>query len=59
MIAGRDFLGEDFYKWALQDYEGMRALRNSVSKGRRPTPDEAVQLKVNKPWEKFYERILT
>jgi hypothetical protein len=56
-MSAREFHGEEFYLWALQDYESLRAFRNAVSK-RRPTEEELMILKINKPWEEFYRRIL-
>lgn len=57
MILMRDVLGEEFYKKCLREYEEMRHFRNVVSK-RRPTPEEILQLKINKAWESFYAKIL-
>ena len=56
-MTNREFHGEDFWLWALQDYEALRAYRNTVSK-RRPTEEEMLILEINKPWERFYAAIL-
>ena len=56
MLTTRDFLGDDVYKAWLRDFEEMRHFRNLVSK-RRPSPEEILQLKINKPWESFYRAI--
>jgi hypothetical protein len=55
-MTKREFFGE-FYLWALQDYEKLRAYRNEIAK-RKPTEEEMLVLKLNKPWERFYGAIL-
>lgn len=57
-MTKRDFYGEEWFKWALQDYEALRQFRNEVS-GRRPTELEKILLRINKPWEAFYKAVLT
>lgn len=57
MLTPREFHGDEFYLWALQDYEQLRRFRNEAS-SRKPTPDEITQLKINKPWEQFYRSVL-
>lgn len=56
-MTPRDFFGEEFYLWALQDYQQMREFRNAVSK-RRPSEAEILELQINKPWEAFYRSVL-
>jgi hypothetical protein len=56
-LKKREFLGEEFYKWALQDNEEMLRFRNEVS-ARRPTDEEKTLLKLYKPWFAFYKAIL-
>ena len=56
LLLSRDFLGEEFFKWASQDLEEMNRFRNEVSK-RRPTEEEKVIMQINKPWISFYNNI--
>lgn len=59
MLSARDFLGEDVYLAWLLDYEQMAALRNAVSdSGVRPPEEQIWQLRINKPWERFYAAVL-
>lgn len=56
-MTAREFHGEEWFKWALRDYEELRQFRNAVSK-RRPTEVELLILTINKPWEAFYKKVL-
>jgi hypothetical protein len=57
VMTAREFLGDATYLAWLADYEDLRELRNKVS-GARPTEEEKVQLRLNKPWERFYAAVL-
>ena len=56
-MTRREFHGEEFYLWMLQKYEQLRAYRNAVSK-RKPTEEEMLILRINKPFEDSYRRML-
>lgn len=56
ILTWREFLGEDFYKKVLQDYEAIRILRKNI-KG-KPTEEQAAQLAMAKHFEAFYKRIM-
>lgn len=55
-LSWREFLGEDFYKKVLQDYEAIRILRKNI-KG-KPTPEQRAQLIMAKEFETFYKAIM-
>jgi hypothetical protein len=57
-LSSRDFLGEEFYRFAAQDLESMNRFRNEVS-ARRPDEAEKLILKINKPWINFYNNLLS
>lgn len=56
ILTWREFLGEDFYKKVLQDYEAIRVLRKNI-KG-KPTEEQRVELALAKEFETFYKAIM-
>lgn len=56
ILTWREFLGEDFYKKVLQDYEAIRVLRKNI-KG-KPTEEQRAQLVMAKEFETFYKAIM-
>lgn len=57
-MTKREFLGEEFYRTSVQEYEKMRAFRNRVSGQRPPETGDVVKLRLNRPFESFYRKIL-
>ena len=57
MLTKREFLGEDYYKWACQDRDLLLQFRNKFAKV-TPTEVDKLLMKINKDWIAFYKRIL-
>lgn len=57
MLTAREFLTDEVYRAWLTDYESLRAQRNAASK-QRPSDETIALLRLNKPWEGFYEAVL-
>ena len=55
-LTWREFLGEDFYKKILLDYEAIRVFRKNI-KG-KPTDEQRARLLMDKEFEAFYKRIM-
>lgn len=56
MLTNREFLGEEYYKWVLQEYEAIRVRRKS----RKGKPDvyDRIELDLDKVFETFYKQFI-
>ena len=59
LLTMRDFLGEETWKAWKQDEESLLQQRNQVaSKGGKPTEEDLMKIRMNKPWLEFYKSVL-
>lgn len=55
-MTNREFFGEEFYRFILQEYEAIRVRRKS-RKG-KPDEYERIELALDKTFETFYKQFL-